>query len=370
MGLSQGTKMRSAHRCSEMTISAMLILVITIVSLSQASSQNQALQSNTEGYQSSITSSSRSSKVSTESPSTDSQSAFTNVIPSTPQKLTHNAAVTGSSSISASQTSGSTISVPSSTNQTVASTSPNSTPTDHGNRPTNASEGFTTINQTSASTSLDSTSAPMNHSSKPTDGNKTFTTTEGPISTTSSSLTTGSSPPCATQSLKSGLTYEEMIITTIISTVLGLIVLTMAAYIISICQQKKHLFIHRPLYNNAEEMGDRFSTPDDTLVISGGLYDEPQTFEYEEFPAQMSRLQLDFFNEDSGQRSNHTDGVKRNRLTAGTNKKGAELGISKRFPGARDRAGKGAVRQSEKRPQISAVPGRSHHRLRSPVRSS
>ncbi|KAJ8370352.1 hypothetical protein SKAU_G00103800 [Synaphobranchus kaupii] len=81
-----------------------------------------------------------------------------------------------------------------------------------------------------------------------------------------------------TQGPQLGLTRSEVGITMFCGVVLGLTILIMVGYNIHRCQRRKAQYIHQPLYNSSEETVDRFPAPDDTLVISGGLYDGPESF--------------------------------------------------------------------------------------------
>lgn len=66
------------------------------------------------------------------------------------------------------------------------------------------------------------------------------------------------------------LDYSEKILTAVFSGVLGVLVLGLVTYQIIRCKQRRKQYSHQPL---TENNGDGFLTEDDTLVISGGLYD-------------------------------------------------------------------------------------------------
>ncbi|XP_023693335.1 uncharacterized protein [Paramormyrops kingsleyae] len=117
-----------------------------------------------------------------------------------------------------------------------------------------------------------------------------------------------------TQEPPGGMTYSEQNMTILFSVVTGLAFLVMFTYAIYRCKRKTQ-YSHRPLYNS-EETVDRFVAADDTLVISGGLYDGPRiynptmtTLHDEEFnadhpfPSQPTQFRLEFMNEDEENKS-------------------------------------------------------------------
>ncbi|XP_076870314.1 uncharacterized protein LOC143521393 isoform X2 [Brachyhypopomus gauderio] len=76
-----------------------------------------------------------------------------------------------------------------------------------------------------------------------------------------------------------GLNHSEKSMTILFSMVLGVIVLIVLAqfvYKVIRSKQRSVQYSHRPLYN--DDAGDQSGVPDDTLVISGGLYDGPQIY--------------------------------------------------------------------------------------------
>ncbi|XP_015197865.2 uncharacterized protein [Lepisosteus oculatus] len=75
-----------------------------------------------------------------------------------------------------------------------------------------------------------------------------------------------------------GLSYSEKAITIFLSIILGVAVLVLFMYSLNKCKKKKTQYVHRPLYNNHDDTVNRYRTPEDTLVISGGLYDGPQIY--------------------------------------------------------------------------------------------
>ncbi|XP_039605291.1 sialomucin core protein 24-like [Polypterus senegalus] len=76
----------------------------------------------------------------------------------------------------------------------------------------------------------------------------------------------------------SGLSHSEMVITACVSVILIVSVLVLLMYSLNKCKKKRTQYSHRPLHNFTDETADRYHAPDDTLVISGGLYDGPRIY--------------------------------------------------------------------------------------------
>ncbi|XP_028652319.1 sialomucin core protein 24-like [Erpetoichthys calabaricus] len=76
----------------------------------------------------------------------------------------------------------------------------------------------------------------------------------------------------------SGLSHSEMVITVCVSIILTVSVLVLLMYSLNKCKKKRTQYSHRPLHNFTDETADRYHAPDDTLVISGGLYDGPRIY--------------------------------------------------------------------------------------------
>ncbi|KAJ8360361.1 hypothetical protein SKAU_G00168860 [Synaphobranchus kaupii] len=74
------------------------------------------------------------------------------------------------------------------------------------------------------------------------------------------------------------LKHSKKTMTIILSSLLGVAALVIFLYTLDRCKRKKTQYLHRPLYNNSEDTVDRFLPADDTLVISGGLYDGPRVY--------------------------------------------------------------------------------------------
>ncbi|XP_037390779.1 sialomucin core protein 24-like isoform X1 [Pygocentrus nattereri] len=133
-------------------------------------------------------------------------------------------------------------------------------------------------------------------------------------STTAEDLTTETTPGNKTNNetaAGAGLNFSEMSMTILFSVVLGVIVLMVLGQIVYKVSRNKHRMVqysHRPLYN--EDTGEQFVVPDDTLVISGGLYDGPQIYnptvttlndeDQPTFAYTPTQLRLEFLREEQG----------------------------------------------------------------------
>ncbi|XP_062999851.1 uncharacterized protein LOC134410479 isoform X2 [Elgaria multicarinata webbii] len=74
------------------------------------------------------------------------------------------------------------------------------------------------------------------------------------------------------------LKKSEVILTIGFAIVLALTILGFTVYILNKYKKLRNQYSHRPLYDASSEIVDRYATPDDTLVISGGLYDAPRLY--------------------------------------------------------------------------------------------
>ncbi|XP_067863898.1 sialomucin core protein 24-like [Heptranchias perlo] len=111
------------------------------------------------------------------------------------------------------------------------------------------------------------------------------------------------------------LRKQEIIVTICLSTILGVVILTIIMYNVTKCKRRRAQYSHRPLYTSSyEEPGGSYNIPDDTLVISGGLYDESRVYnpnmtvleeddeihsEYPAFSSKYSQFRLEFLPEES-----------------------------------------------------------------------
>ncbi|XP_014466462.2 uncharacterized protein LOC106737889 [Alligator mississippiensis] len=68
-------------------------------------------------------------------------------------------------------------------------------------------------------------------------------------------------------------------------------------------RKRKAQYSHRPLHDISSETGDIYTTPDDTLVISGGLYDAPRIYNPNVTALDNDEVQADYlpFGSRSGQ---------------------------------------------------------------------
>lgn len=76
-----------------------------------------------------------------------------------------------------------------------------------------------------------------------------------------------------------GLSRSEKSLTVLFSALLGAIVVIVLVYFMHKYRKRKQTrvqYTHRRL--QSEDTGDQFAAADDTLVISGGLYDGPQIY--------------------------------------------------------------------------------------------
>ncbi|XP_039548071.1 sialomucin core protein 24-like isoform X2 [Pimephales promelas] len=147
---------------------------------------------------------------------------------------------------------------------------PNSTE----NTQTTQSATFTTIKiNSTAVTSTDNST----HSNNETATSSTTPVTE-PTAITSSTITQNATT-FFNESQGGGLNHSEKSLTVLFSILLGVIVLVILmnfVYKYGRSKERSIQYTHRRLQN--EETGEPFALPDDTLVISGGLYDGPQIY--------------------------------------------------------------------------------------------
>ncbi|XP_063813368.1 uncharacterized protein LOC135051178 [Pseudophryne corroboree] len=74
------------------------------------------------------------------------------------------------------------------------------------------------------------------------------------------------------------LKYSETILTSVFSTILIVVTLTILAFSLKKYKRQRSQYSHHPLHESSYESANGFSSPDDTLVISGGLYDAPRIY--------------------------------------------------------------------------------------------
>ncbi|KAM4046657.1 uncharacterized protein ACNLHF_010164 [Anomaloglossus baeobatrachus] len=74
-----------------------------------------------------------------------------------------------------------------------------------------------------------------------------------------------------------GMKYSETVLTSIFSTILVVVLLTTLAFCFNKYRKQRSQYSHHPLHENIYE-SEGYTPPDDTLVISGGLYDAPRIY--------------------------------------------------------------------------------------------
>nr|XP_033773894.1 uncharacterized protein LOC117347285 [Geotrypetes seraphini]XP_033773895.1 uncharacterized protein LOC117347285 [Geotrypetes seraphini] len=74
------------------------------------------------------------------------------------------------------------------------------------------------------------------------------------------------------------LKNSEAILTIAFSIILGIVVVVLLIYSLNKYKKRRLQYSHHPLHDTSYESADRYSVPDDTLVISGGLYDAPRVY--------------------------------------------------------------------------------------------
>ncbi|XP_052456129.1 uncharacterized protein LOC128015918 isoform X2 [Carassius gibelio] len=162
-----------------------------------------------------------------------------------------------------------------------------------------------------AQTTQSATSSAFNISSTAVTSTDNTTVVTKPTAITSTTVTQNSFTSL-NKSQGDGLNHSEKSLTILFSILLGVIVLVVLGHFVYKFIRSKESSIqytHRRLHN--EDAGEPFAVPDDTLVISGGLYDGPQiynptmTVQNEEFqigtPGFSSRptqFRLEFLRED------------------------------------------------------------------------
>ncbi|XP_042318006.1 uncharacterized protein LOC121927962 [Sceloporus undulatus] len=110
------------------------------------------------------------------------------------------------------------------------------------------------------------------------------------------------------------LKKSEAILTISFSILLALTILGFTVYILNKYRKRRNQYAHHPLYDTSSETVDRYTIPDDVLVISGGLYDAPRIYnqnmvyeddelqnDYLPFSAQPGHLRLESLPEEKEQ---------------------------------------------------------------------
>ncbi|XP_028854616.1 integumentary mucin C.1-like [Denticeps clupeoides] len=216
----------------------------------------------------------------------------------------------------------------------VAGTTASSTRTTDSSIPTHSQHSdtySTTTDYISASTETAQTSGPSstrataatrstpyttsNPSTVPGSGTpQTATTSAKTVPTNASSTSTSiteahnETVTPSTGGSSAGLGDSERAITIFFGVVLGVLLLGVFMYALSTCKRRRTQFSHEPLYNTSDDTVDQFSPGDDTLIISGGLYDGPQIYNpsineelhshHIPFDSRPTQFRLEFLRED------------------------------------------------------------------------
>ncbi|XP_073471791.1 uncharacterized protein [Aquarana catesbeiana] len=153
--------------------------------------------------------------------------------------------------------------------------------------------GPSTLKTTATSSLSSSSTVPLPGPSSSTNNQTYSTTTSGVTRVVSTSLPTQTKPTpqgnvtetapngTATTALsgaeKHSMDYAEIILTSIFSVILVVVVLVILSFGFKRCLRGTSQYSHHPLRETSYEP-DGYSPPDDTLVISGGLYDAPRIY--------------------------------------------------------------------------------------------
>lgn len=154
--------------------------------------------------------------------------------------------------------------------------------------------GPSTLKTTATSSLSSSSTVPLPGPSSSTNNQTYSTTTSGVTRVVSTSLPTQTKPTpqgnvtetapngTATTALsgaeKHSMDYAEIILTSIFSVILVVVVLVILSFGFKRCLRGTSQYSHHPLRETSYEPADGYSPPDDTLVISGGLYDAPRIY--------------------------------------------------------------------------------------------
>ncbi|XP_062327921.1 sialomucin core protein 24-like isoform X2 [Osmerus eperlanus] len=139
---------------------------------------------------------------------------------------------------------------------------------------------------------LTTTQSPATTSHPPSEDPPTANTTSW-VSTTNTALND-------TRGTGVRLDDYEKTLTVVFSVVLGVSILGLVMYQMTRCHQRRVQYSHQPLTENT---GDLFISDEDTLVISGGLYEghvsEPITTQqdFPPGPSQLTQFRLEFLND-------------------------------------------------------------------------
>ncbi|ROL44899.1 hypothetical protein DPX16_9111 [Anabarilius grahami] len=200
-------------------------------------------------------------------------------------------------------------------NSTVGPTQSNVTVTGPAVQANSTTNPQTTQSGTSSTININSTAVTSTDNSTHSN-NESATSSTTPV-TKSTAITSTSviqnSSTSSNESQGGGLNHSEKSLTILFSILLGVIVLVILVnfmYKYGRSKERSIQYTHRRLQN--EDTGEPFAVSDDTLVISGGLYDGPQIYnptmtvqndeEYQTdipgFASRPSQFRLEFLRED------------------------------------------------------------------------
>ncbi|XP_068125780.1 uncharacterized protein [Hyperolius riggenbachi] len=216
--------------------------------------------------------------------------------------------------------------LPSTTVPLSGPTVPSSGPTVPSSGPTVPSSGATA---SSSSGTYSSTTLSTTTSSNQTNGTSASLPTQEKTSTQNNATDTYATPNVNDTTLsdtdKNSMKYSEIILTSIFSTILVVVVLLILAYGFKKFLIRKLQYSHHPLRETSYE-SDRYTPPDDTLVISGGLYDAPRIYnpnmtvleeeepqnDYASFNSRSGQFRLEFLPGDKDLDPNDNSSLRRN----------------------------------------------------------
>ncbi|XP_042614797.1 uncharacterized protein LOC109091210 isoform X2 [Cyprinus carpio] len=148
-------------------------------------------------------------------------------------------------------------------------------------QPNTTENAQTTQSATSSALNISSTAVTStDNTTHSSNGSAISSTTQVTKQTAITSTTvTQNSITSLNESQGDGLNHSEKSLTILFSILFGVIVLVILGHLVYKFVRSKERSIqytHRRLHN--EDAGEPFAVPDDTLVISGGLYDGPQIY--------------------------------------------------------------------------------------------
>ncbi|KAM3935416.1 uncharacterized protein RB166_002666 isoform 1-T3 [Leptodactylus fuscus] len=222
-----------------------------------------------------------------------------------------------------------TKSTPESGSTTVASTSFRSSvtvpKTEHVNSTVNGST--TALSTVATSETRHVTSTATSTANKSNNTTTAIPTHETPIPEDNVTVTYPVEQNTSLESEKigSGMKFSETVLTSIFSTILVVVMLTTVAFCFNKYRKRRSQYSHHPLHETVYE-SEGYSPPDDTLVISGGLYDAPRIYnpnmtvleedesqpDYVSFSNRPGQFRLEFLPGDKDTDSTYSGSLRRN----------------------------------------------------------